>query len=70
MERSERLNHRLLYEVLGFLPVPFEPHGQAKEPVRVRQGFSLELRPYVFVGWCQLLRHQTSDEQSTVRVMS
>ena len=42
MERLKRLYQRLLNEIFGLIPVAFKPHGEAKEPLHVREHLSLE----------------------------
>jgi len=56
VKRLERLHHRLLHQVFGLVPIPFEPQRETEQPVDVRQGFRLEGGPRVVVGgWRWLL---------------
>src|SRR5262249_28399140 len=45
MERSQRLDHRVLNHVLSVRAVPFEPHGEAEQSTRMRQRLLFERRP-------------------------
>jgi hypothetical protein len=57
VEGTQRLEERVLHQVLGLLAVPLEPHREPEEAIEMRQRLRFEGRPRFLAGCGGPFRH-------------